>query len=179
MSFTLNEHATRCGDDSRLKDVWRMLQYDPEEVYFIEVSTLGQPDDEGASGTMLVPVKSVGKIGREFYFATDYRFVCWPSAECVFPAVRELMIHFEHPTGGIRGSLHFETETILRTPIRSRREDLLEELARWKIQHGDKWEWKVEDARLLDGVIVRPANEGSGLAPTIAPVALEAFDTTQ
>lgn len=147
----LNESGRRAASIGDLRTVFVLGSYDPEIQYTITVETLEQyvPDvAEGeqpkpGGGTLTLPVKSVGKIGRHFFFATDYRFICFPAAVCCYPDSSELVLSIQWETdfkGNQTGQIVFDDWLIFRSKKRENKSQALEELAAWSLNHDpNKW----------------------------------------
>lgn len=135
--IVLNESGTPAGDSGRLKNVFSLGSFDPNVQYFIDVDTVEQRDESdpenSSTGSLRLPVRSVGRIGRRFFFSTDLRFANFPGVERIVPETVELRLDVSSASGGFRGSLWIEGEgePVIRTPFRTRREDVLEELSKW------------------------------------------------
>jgi len=137
----LNNSGRRAGSLGDLRNVYSLGSYDPDIDYRIEVETLVTEDGEDHDrGALDLPVRSVGKIGLQYYFATDLRFVNYPQADCVLPTTNELTL--QEATGfrgAITGQLVFDDFLIFRSRERKERSDVLEELGGWARLQGDRW----------------------------------------
>ncbi len=156
----LNESGQRAGETGKLRDVYTLGSFDPSFRYFIEIGTLEQSeaaepvDDlpEGAaigSGSFRLPVRSVGRIGRRFFFAADLRFVNWPGCHCVFPEIKRLGLDVQQANGKTVARLMFDEYSVFESKGRNRLEDAIEELAAWADRQTESWELPpaVEKAR--------------------------------
>ena len=126
--FVLNERGLPAGP-KHLKGVFVTGVFKPyEHDYVIQVQTLQQnPDEpgEGTRGFAEIPVLSVGKIGLQYFFAGDLRFINYPGATCVLPERPKLFLRSEaSPAGeeeGSRLALHFNGFVVsVRSSVRPR-----------------------------------------------------------
>lgn len=116
--IVLNEVTKPVGNIKHLRNIYSLGSFDPSEEYVIDVKTLG---DNGAeySGTLRLPVRSVGKRGTpaKFFFSSDLMFLSYPGYELVFPSGPiPLSLAIVKEGIGFRGSLTFEEFVVYKTP---------------------------------------------------------------
>jgi len=149
IKLDLAEKGIPCGPTMDLRNVYQLGSYEPEKYrYVITIST--SHDGSGESGEMELPVQSVGRSGIHYFFATDYRFLSYPGAECVFPEVNQVRISTESSQAGTVGVLSCRGFELYRSKTRKSVADVMEELAGWAVKqvHG-RWDFPREIAEAV------------------------------
>ena len=138
----LNESGKSCGERGGLKGVFSLGSFDQSVEYVVELDTIEQNDEanpeNSSTGRLRHPVRSVGKIGRDFFFATDLRFANWPGAERITPTTApELVLDIRDRPGGVEGILRIEGEPddVIRTGILKDKGLVMETLSVWSQAH--------------------------------------------
>jgi len=163
-TILLNESGSECGDRGTLKDVFSLGSFDSEADYFIEVETVTPAEgDDGSRGLLRLPVRSVGKIGRSFFFSTDLRFADFLGAERVFPEeAPSLVLQLINRPGGIDGTLTIQGEEdhLVRTGIMKDSGAATERLSKWAQARRDRF-------RYPRGLL-EYADDANDLSPTLS-----------
>ena len=148
----LNNSGKRVGSIGELRNVYTLGSYDPDIDYRIEVETL---DDcaQGSGGALDCPVRSVGKVGLQYYFATDLRFINYPKADCIYPEGGDLELESSKDFGGACMSrLAYQGYPVFGSRKRATERESLEELAAWaRLQRPGRWVFPDSVAVLMDG----------------------------
>ena len=148
----LTQSGRQAGSQGELQNVYVLGSYDHDIEYRITVETLTTEDgDDTDRGALDLPVRSVAKIGLQYYFATDLRFVNYPASECVFPTSNELTLQTAKGfRGSISAQLVFDDFLIFRSRERPTRGEAVQELAGWAALQGDRWSFPSEVVEMIE-----------------------------
>ena len=127
-----------CGSVGDLVNIYCLPKYDSETRYFIEIDTLPADGTDDPAGKMKLPVRSIGHRDRQWFFATDLRFLKSPGIEPVFPIERTLELAVDSAHGITIAALTIFGEPLFVSRGRKTVADAIEELARWaasQIEH--------------------------------------------
>lgn len=136
-TILLNKSGNSCGERGGLRGVFSLGSFDQSVEYVIDVDTIDDPKSS-SKGRLRLPVRSVGKIGREFFFSADLRFANFPGAERILPTTAPtLVLDLETRPGGVEGSLRIEGEPdfVVRTGILKDEGLVREKLSVWSQAH--------------------------------------------
>ena len=140
-TIVLNESGNSCGERGGLRGVFSLGMFDQSAEYVIDVDTIDDPKSSSKSsskGRLRLPVRSIGKIGREFFFSADLRFANFPGAERILPTTApKLVLELELRPGGVEGSLRIDGEPdfVVRTGILKDSGLVMEKLSVWSKAH--------------------------------------------
>jgi len=142
-TIVLNESGKSCGERGGLRGVFSLGSFDAAAEYVIDVDTLDESPESSSPGRLRLPVRSVGKIGREFFFSTDLRFAHFPGAERIVPRTAPtLVLDLENRPGGVEGSLRIDGEPdfVVRTGILKDSGLVMEKLSVWSQAHRETFD---------------------------------------
>lgn len=163
-TIVLNDSGNSCGERGGLKGVFWLGSFDQSAEYVIDVDTLGDPTSS-SKGRLRLPVRSIGKIGRQFFFSTDLRFANFPGAERILPTTApKLVLDLETRPGGVEGSLRIDGEPdfIIRTGILKDEGLVRERLSVWSQAHRETFSISVDVLNYAPGLDAESARTHGG-----------------